>query len=313
MSSWLVRSRIGGVYLKDGVIYDFSGKILVYDFFIRDSTLYFISTFTNSKEPVLTIKIGGTHIKETSLNEQEPVRYFSCPSGVSTVNINGFSLRLVPPIVEKRKLGLVICTLFKNETPADVLRFVTYYRVQGVTMFYLYYNGPADGMDGMPQGDDIVYKAWNFNYWNKLTGDGYRHCAQSVFLTMVRWRYLAYCDWLALVDLDEFIYCDLRLADYLKGCAEDVIKIRNYWSTRDSDGRLLYSDVPGTWNERTKCVYRGSFNGEFGIHGPKARGSYKELKAHDLKLLHLIDVLHPARKNLLEPPLLVGPSYIIHP
>lgn len=300
------------VYVKDGIIYDYRGKVLVYDFFIRDSTLYFISTFENSNGPELTIKIGAQTvqtIKETALKEPEPVRYFSCPyTGPERIVavINGCSLSLSVPIVKPLRHGLAICTLFKHESPADVLRFVEYYRMQGVTAFYLYYNGPLRALVNMPQDYDIIYKAWDFNYWN--TGSGYRHCAQSVFLTMVRCRYLASCDWLALIDLDEFISGSQLLSDYLKGCADvDVIRIRNYWSTRDGQS-LLYSAVPGTWTDRTKCIYRGSFRGEFAIHGPKVRCKpicyYKELQAADLKLLHVIDVLHPDRKDLLVPPLL---------
>jgi hypothetical protein len=156
----------------------------------------------------------------------------------------------------------------------------------------------------MPQDVDINYTTWAFNYWNDYSD--YRHCAQSVFLTMVRCRYLPTCDFLALVDLDEFIHCNGgRLWDYLKGCSPDVdvIRIRNHWSVRAVRG-LLYSAAPGSWTDRTKCIYRGSFGGEFSIHGPKAFGSYKELQATDLKLLHDISVLHPDRKDLLTEPMI---------
>lgn len=300
------RGRIEG-----SIIYDDGGSVIIYDTFIRQGKLFFVSTFLNSVIPNFRIKVEGCKITEVALNEQEPVRYFVCDVGSKqkfNVYINGNISVLEPPIVKPlvKKWRLAIATLFKFETPAMVQRFLEYYRLQGVEAFYFYFNGP-ELPAGMPEDVDVFYRIWNFPYWNKADFQ-YMHCAQSVFLTTVRLRHNADCEWLALIDLDEFIYCDVSgmpLVGYLESCKSyDVVRIRNYWSTcADSGGPISFVAEGGDWIDRTKCIYRRTFNGQFSIHGPKKGGLFKEFRALDLRLLHLIQ-LHPERKILLKAPLM---------
>ena len=204
---------------------------------------------------------------------------------------------------------MAIATLFKFETPGMVQRFIEYYRLQGVEAFYFYFNGP-ELPAGMPEDVDVFYRLWDFPYWNKADFQ-YMHCAQSVFLTTVRLRHLADCEWLALIDFDEFIYydgasgCAKRLVDYLDSCKSyDVVRVRNHWSTcPDSGGPISFVEESGDWIDRTKCIYRRCFNGQFAIHGPKKPELFKEFRALDLKLLHLT-MLHPERKELIKEPLM---------
>jgi len=295
--------------LDGAVIYDDGGSVIIYDSFIRRNKLYFISTFLSSVLPNFRIKVEGCKVTEVALNEQEPVRYFVCDVGEKrkfNIYINGNIFVLEPTVILPltKRWRLAIATLFKFETVAMVERFLDYYRRQGVEMFYLYYNGP-ELPAGLVDDVDVCFRLWDFPYWNKPDFT-YMHCAQSIFLTTVRLRHKDDCEWLALIDLDEFIYCDRvdkagRLVDYLESCTSyDVVRVRNHWATcPDSGGPIKFAAESGDWLDRTKCIYRRSFNGQFAIHGPKNIGLFKEFRAVDLKLLHLIQ-LHPERIELLK-------------
>jgi hypothetical protein len=298
--------------LIDGVVIrNDSGTIIVYDMFIRGERLYFISTFTSCISPVFRLKIEDHRVNEVALNEQEPMRYFVCDikNGLRRFNlyVNGNIFVIEPPVLLKRCHSLAVITLFKHETGPQIQRFLEYYRMKGVDAFYLYYNG-SSLPEGLPEDVDVFYRLWDFDYWNKDME--YMHGAQSIFLTMVRCRYVDDCDWLILVDLDEFIYhtleYSLSLVDYLKRCASfDVVRIRNYWGTcLDSGGPITFNSVGGDWINRTKCIYKRGFKGYFAIHGPKAVGDYKEFRAEDLKLLHVVSPQHPERLALVVAPLL---------
>lgn len=294
----------------EGPIYDDMNNIIIYDTFIRGTKLYFVSTFNNSVSPAFRIKVEGCKLTEVALNEQEPVRYLVCEVGVKrkfNIYVNGNIFVLKPPVIAplRKRWRLAIATLFKFETPAMIQRFLEYYRMQGVEMFYLYYNG-TELPKGVPQDVDVFYRLWDFRYWNDRNFE-YIHCAQSVFLTTVRLMHKDDCEWLALIDLDEFIYSTnigWKLVDYLESCKSyDLIRIRNYWSScPDSGGPITFVDTTNElqqWEDRTKCIYNHSFNGLFAIHGPKKAEQFKEFKAQDLKLLHLT-TLHPERNQLIK-------------
>lgn len=304
------RGLIESTAIKDGDV------IIVYDTFIRNGRLYFISTYLRSYDPAFRLKVEGHKLTEVGLNEPEPARYFFCDIKPDfrdkelNLFINGTICTLRPEVLAlTKKHPLAIATLFKYESGAQVQRFLDYYRMQGVTAFYLYYNG-AELPEDLPVDVDVFYRLWDFPYWNDVNMT-YMHCAQSVFLTTVRFRILPDCAWLALVDLDEFIYCSGGpLVHYLADlpAAYDVVRVRNYWSMcPDSGGPIQYNVDGGNWLDRTKCIYKGSFKGLFAIHGPKAVGDFKEFKADDLKLLHVVNDLHKDRVALIkEPTLLTG-------
>jgi hypothetical protein len=301
--------------LDGSVIYDEGGSLVVYDTFIRRGKLYFVSTFHNSVHPNFRIKVEGCKVTEVALNEAEPVRYFVCDIGKDNkdnkkqfnIYVNGNIHMLEPTVVLPlaKRWRLAVATLFKFETVAMVERFLDYYRRQGVDMFYLYFNGP-ELPAGLVDDVDVCYRLWDFPYWNKPDFT-YMHYAQSIFLTTIRLRHLDDCEWLALIDLDEFLYYDIemgrsgRLLDYLETCKSyDVVRVRNHWSyCPDSGGPITFTVESGDWLDRTKCIYRRTFNGHFAIHGPKNIGNFKEFRALDLRLLHLT-TLHPERKELIK-------------
>jgi len=292
-------------------IYNYNGAVIIYDFFIRNQKIYFISTFWSPVQPAFHLRIENVKLQEFGLNQQEPVRYISGFVGEKkkfNLYVNGFLHNITPVVLTLISVlhKLAIATLFKYETSGMVQRFITYYRAQGCTMFYLYFNGPVLPAD-LPTGPDIQYRLWDFIYF--LQDTEYRHCAQSVFLTTVKFRHLPDCEFLALIDMDEFIYnidSSVLLVDYLAGLSDvvDVIKIQNHWSTcSDSGGPIMYNSEGLGFLHRTKCIYRRSFKGHFAIHEPKvATGVYKVYECSVLMLLHLT-TLHKDREVLIQAPM----------
>jgi len=82
----------------------------------------------------------------------------------------------------------------------------------------------------------------------------------------------------------------------------DIIIIANHWATIDGD-YIKYNKVSKSgFLSRTKCIYNTKYRGYFGIHWIKPYLSVNDrmLKSVNLKMLHLIDVLHPERKKRME-------------
>lgn len=305
------RNMIRTPYIKDEY-----KTFIVFDFFIRNKKIYFVSTYYSSLTPVFSLKIEKVALTDFQVKEQEPIHYLSgAVDGRREFNlfINGnfFCVQpaLVKPLIIRRRL--VVATLFKNETVAMINRFLSYYRGQGVDYFYLYFNGPELPV-GLPQGLDIMYRIWDYPYLLKAD-DGYLHCAQSVFLLTFKLRHFDDCDWALLIDLDEFVWSldeGITLIDYLTELDDsvNVVKLQNYWSmVPDSGGPISFSGIGLGWINRTKCIYRNSFKGYFGIHAPKSHHNidflHTEIQCNDLYLLHLT-TLHPERNGLLQVPIL---------
>jgi len=294
-------------------ITDANGNVLIYDYFVRKNTLYLVSTFYSSADPPMEVKIGDVTLSEVSFNDAEPVRYFMCAlldSSITerrsfTITINGTKYNITPEVVPERgtKYKLALTTLFKNESVAMVKRFISYYRGQGVECFYLYYNGDNVN-DIMPKLPGVTYIPWNYQYQNDK--NEWIHIAQVTQLTSFRLRYWDDCEWVAVVDMDEFIYNtneSIRLVDYLSKKKENAVCIQNYWASAPKNGgKIFYSAQGMGWLERTKWIYNISFRGHYSIYRPKNDGDINKLFAEDLRLLHIINNFHPQRRELMSEP-----------
>lgn len=289
---------------------DVAGNVIIYDYFIRAGVFYMISTYWSDSSPHLTVLINDVPAVEKGYQEYMATRHFSAETGntgIVWVTINGVSYELMPeiikPVVNKHKLGIVLN--FKHESPSWIRRFLDYYRGQGVDSFYFYYNGTVMP-DNLPCGSDIIYKLWDCKF--KIFTNRFIHSAQTVAYCSFRYRYYDDCEWVAIIDLDEFI-CDLyeknKLVDILNKTDSDVVMLENYWaSVGPQGGGIKYSLLSCGFNfdnGRTKCIYNTKkYRDEWSIHLPKA--SCKMIKSKRLGFLHIIDCLHPERaQSLLEP------------
>jgi len=266
----------------------------IYDIFIKDSKIYIISTYKDFTDPPLTIKVNEEILKEYGVkNDDQPVRYFSGTAPKSnnvTILINGKlyktlelnKIEHIHKVVKKNKLAYA--TLFKNDY-FFLEKSINHYRKQGVDKFYLYYNG-STLPQGLPTGPDIVYKTWDIHpyYWNNSKCRGN---SQMSFLNMFRIKYFDESDWVILCDLDEIIINPngLSIINTIKNNTSNVIKVRNYWA-RLNDSKITYTTKDSGPLERTKCIYKGTFNGMIAVHHPK---NFQDIDLLDLKMLHIIN------------------------
>lgn len=296
------------------MIRDAQGRTIVYDAFVRDGWLTLISTYYHYREgPQLDIRVSGRRMEEVGRNEYEPVRAFRLrledgEAAPTEIEINGIGHPLTVEVLQGRatpETGFAVATLFKHDWEY-VGNMIDWYRAQGCRAFYLYFNGPALP-PGLPQGPDIHYGLWNFQYWNpgnyKDKETGWVHAAQTTFLTMARYRHLPDHEWLGFVDVDEHVWSsdgrrlDMALAEIPP--AASVVRARCHWAIH-APGRIIYSKVGEQIGVRSKCFYRNKFNGMIGVHNPQSGAL--PLDPSTLVMLHVVNYGHSDRiKRIVEP------------
>jgi hypothetical protein len=291
-----------------------TGQQLIYDAFVRDGWLYLVSTFYHYMDENHTIVVNGLQAEAVGINEYEPVSYYRVHVGETvptTVTINSDSYAFPRPLDvlgTGTPQGLAIATLFKHDHQF-VPEMLNWYRAQGVTAFYLYFNGPVLP-PGLPQGPDIHYRLWNFRYWNpgcnyKDPETGWVHAAQPAFLTMTRLRHLPDHVWTGLVDIDEvMISVDGRpLVDALCDISAGYtcVRVQNHWAFLAAN-RIIYAQESTGPVARTKCFYRGNYTGLCGVHGPKMAEAATVLNTTGIRMLHIVNQTHPDRISLIRDP-----------
>jgi hypothetical protein len=317
----LVQNKVGILCPEmDGVcgpmLKDLSGNVIIYDYFIRDGWFYMISTFWSDGSPVLRVLINDEPAVETGYQEYMATRVFKAPcpdTGLVWVTINGILYELMPEIIKpvsvKNKLGIVLN--FKHESGPWISRFLEYYRKQGADAFYFYYNGSVIPSD-LPSGSDVSYKLWDCKF--KIFENRFIHSAQTAAYCSFRYRHYDDCLWVAAIDFDEFI-CDINekgsVLSVLNKLDCDVVMINNFWaSVPAGGGHIRYSLKSCGFNYdngRTKCIYNTrKYRGEWSIHLPKV--DCLMVKSKQLVFFHVIDCLHPERKDLLAEPMSVTKS-----
>jgi hypothetical protein len=295
------------------MIKDANGRPFIFDAFVREGILYLVSTYYHLDESPVIICVGGEKMNETGSNDRHnQMRFFKLHVGdnlPSEITINGVQHPLQPYIYtpsSRERSGVAIATLFKNDH-AVVKDTIRWYKSQGVTHFYLYYNG-STLPEGLPQEEGVVYGLWPFSYTNyEGTHDirrGWLFTAQPTFLTMIRLKYFPDHIWMGLIDLDEHIYplsSGNRIADVLASHSDaDVVMVKNHWSKRDGD-RIQYSlKSSGGYGDRTKCFYNKSFTGYWGVHVPKTAS--KVIQTDRMIMAHVVNYLHPERIHQVQPP-----------
>lgn len=217
---------------------------------------------------------------------------------------NDVTIRHTLKPVTPRHHKMCIATLFKDDY-SWIETFYQYYKKQGVDYFYLWYNGDIEIVrDKLFQADDIEYGSWNFHYWDSPN----KHHAQVPCLLTFQYKYFPYTDYASINDLDEFITGpDTTIYDYCKTINFKVLTVANYWSRLSkSDERskgtmeLLVTEK-STGSQRRKAIYRSDFNDVIGIHGPTDDRAPRYVDK-TLIMCHIIDVIHPERKNLIVNP-----------
>ncbi len=164
----------------------------------------------------------------------------------------------------------------------------------------------------------------------------FKHHAQPPFLEMARLRVLPDHDWVFFCDLDEYLWSERALASLLDEVGTTHVSIESHWATlrRPSGGlrfrspqRLaelvgkirkafvssfserrpvvrfagrttLWVNGSGEGLKRMKTLYAKSHGGPVGVHRPLDAGVLHVVEG--LELAHIVDVMHPERRGLID-------------
>jgi hypothetical protein len=324
-----VKAEAGHVvsYIHVIIYIDYIMNNLIYDIFIKNNYIYIISTFKHLSQKPLKITVNETLLNAHSSTEAFPMLYYSAKLIDNDTNTNTNTADFVININSQvTKLGieyitpkpirnkLAFATLFKDDHPF-LPQMINHYRNQGVDCFYLYYNGPKLP-NNLPQGPDINYYLWDIQpyFWpNKNNEFNHRlHNAQTSFLTMIQHKYFDDNEWIILADLDELIINkkpqEKTILDRLQQADAEVeaVSIRNHWAKIDKTGKIYYATKDLGPINRTKCIYRGSYKGWICVHHPF--GAVNKVDMTDLRMLHVVNVLHNDRLKYVVAPLLTFPE-----
>jgi hypothetical protein len=119
-----------------------------------------------------------------------------------------FFLLLLFPLCLFGQYRLTICAIFNNEAPF-LKEWIEFHKMQGCEHFYLYNNGSTDNflqvLHPYIRSGEVTLTEWSFTYppqnhdeWLKIQCGAYKHCVAC---------YGATSDWIAFIDVDEFLFC----------------------------------------------------------------------------------------------------------
>lgn len=171
------------------------------------------------------------------------------------------------------KKELAVTTLFLYDYELFNI-FYNYYKKEGVTSFYMYYNGILnDTIIKMYNRPGVVLIEWNYLYWN--INCSFSHHAQLGQMHHALYlfgkdknKYMIFCD------LDEYLHIPkTRLLSYLiRNNNVDRIGFNNYWA------KTLNSQIPTqfpikflignkhNFRLRSKCIYKTSSISTLNVH-----------------------------------------------
>jgi hypothetical protein len=204
----------------------------------------------NKFDQILPIEDNTT----TNTHEAYNVIKYKLPiDKIKKDNINTFFIRyknqkylynIIPIKNIDIKTEFTIATLFKDDH-YQIPMFYNYYKKQGVTKFILFYNGNIKKVDHLLfKAPEIEYNSWNYDYYmddvtswektdefKKRTKSANIHHAQSLLLTMIRYKYFKDTRYLLLNDLDEYFHVpNETLITYLKRTNKTMYQVKNYWA-----------------------------------------------------------------------------------
>ena len=320
-------------------------KYLFFDIFYKNNKLYLIAPLYS--EPFdsdkIIIHIGGKVLaisdkKIKNCGEPIAIYIYNVDSLENTINIEvsfynlkrSYTLQHLANTNTNTNTNesLVLTTLFKDDFRLFPI-FYDYYMKQGVTHFYMYYNGiSTPHIKQLLNKRNVTLIDWPFQYFNNKNCK-YLHHAQPGQLHHALYKYgKGRHDYMVFCDLDEYLYIpNVSLKEYILQHKEiDSFGFLNKWSqslehTRPFSSRVLNilnestlnNKVPLTtfpkrfltakgvmpYNSRSKNIHKTSSVDTLGIHMAHAYiNSIKEPKLliHNI-MFHFYNWSKPKREN----------------
>ena len=300
-------------------------RFLFFDIFHKNNKLFLICPVynldgLNLKE--LHIYANGVELtlfeKYSELKYVEPIEIliynFTSDKIVNLINVNyniikkEYKLSHITTTLNNR---LCLATLFKDDYKLINI-FYNYYIKQGVTDFYMYYNGPiSDDIREKYSLPGITLIEWDFQFWSIhgiVRPDFYshHHHAQIGQIHHAIYRYgKDNHKYIILCDLDEYIFIP---GIPLLTCLEqnphiDMFGFRNRWS--DTHDGKIPNIFPNSikcdnnllpFGERSKCIYKTNIINIVGVHNSKQL-VYSPYVSLNNTLLHFYKWTQPNRIN----------------
>jgi len=211
--------------------------------------VYVYDSFIDGESsPILTVSVEYTAIHKTFLLEH-----------------------ILSSKIKHNELSLT--TLFKDDYTIFPF-FYDYYKKQGVSHFYMYYNGKITPkiqhlFDNFVE-NDITFIEWDYLYWNDMTlsKNKYQHHAQLGQMHHAIYKYgKDINDYMIFCDLDEYLHIpNNTLLHFINQYPNiDIIGFRNKWadtvypfdnSKANRFPSKLITSNPFRYGERSKNIYR---------------------------------------------------------
>jgi hypothetical protein len=280
-------------------------KYLFFDIFYKNNQIHLISPIYNSRINTNEFQIYANNrlltISEEYIKDNyEPICIYKydyiSSSNIIDVNVE-YNNRVQTYILEiepddndntnnthntNNINELTLTTLFKDDYAIFPL-FYEYYKNQGVSHFYMYYNGKIS--DEIMNIFDLSYVTlieWDFAYWNENCK--YKHHAQMGQINHALYKYGKNSKngknhdkkYMIFCDMDEYMYIpDHKLIDFVSGSENaniDVFGFQNIWANTVDD--IVPSKFPTEirianklpYNLRSKNIYNVSSVNIAGIH-----------------------------------------------
>jgi hypothetical protein len=272
---------------------------------VNKSELYLSESFVkDSNEPAL-IYVYNFPIVGDKVSNEIQVEVSCCE--ITKI----YTLQHIITPTRPRQHFLTLTTLFHNDYTIFPL-FYNYYKSQGVSHFYMYYNGVITQQikDFFEEygSDNITLIEWNFHYWNPRNFK-YSHHAQPAQIHHAIYRYgKNVSEYMISCDLDEYLHIPAKLNNnnsitlkkYIDSHRDiDIFGFCNIWATTLDDkyptkpvlpDKILTVESINLYKDRSKNIYKLNSIQTVGIHqvGESEPTSFNEnLKSiTDLQMYH---------------------------
>ena len=303
-------------------------KYLFFDIFYKNNKLYLITPLYSepfdSNKIIISIYTDTINAKVLAISDKkikncgEPIAIYiyNVDSLENTINIEvsfynlkrSYTLQHLANTNTNTNTNepLALTTLFKDDFRLFPI-FYDYYMKQGVTHFYMYYNGiSTPHIKQWLNKRNATLIDWPFQYFNNKNCK-YLHHAQPGQLHHALYKYgKDRHDYMLFCDLDEYLYIpNISLKEYILQHREiDSFGFLNKWSqTLDHmtvfPKRFLTAKGTLPYNNRSKNIHKTSSLDMLGIHMAHAYiDSIKEPKllTHNI-MFHFYNWSKPKREN----------------
>lgn len=293
-------------------------NILYFSLFIKNNKIYMISPIYNTpfKSKKLYIYNNNSDklnlYKEHIKNEYEPIHILIFDSSLLTNNIkiiynNIIFKTIVPKKFDLEYYGeLAITTLFKYDYKLFNI-FYDYYTKQGVSKFYMYYNGKLNNdIINLFNKPNVILLEWNFKYWNKNTK--FKHHAQLGQMHDALFKYgKDNHNYMIFCDLDEYLYINnnTTLLKYINNNSNvNCFGFNNYFA------KTLDEKIPNVlpknfligkkfkYTNRSKNIYKTNTIDLLNIHHPKKFNISNPKSINNLYMFHFQSWSNRNNKNI---------------